>query len=125
MYTNAQQVYESNGKATDSNRKLEAGALFKIARMLETYRDAGADPVRSEHLVAALRSNLHLWTLFQSELAQENHELPADLRLDLLKLSAFVDQRTFEVLAEPVSSKIQALIDINRHIAAGLASSPA
>ena len=124
MYTSAQQVYEAVGKATDSNRKLEAAALFKIARKLETYRDAGKDPVRGEHLTEALLSNLRLWTLFQSELAQENHDLPADLRVDLLKLSAFVDQRTFEVMAEPVSEKIQALIDINRHIAAGLASTP-
>jgi flagellar biosynthesis activator protein FlaF len=122
MYTTAQQAYDAVGKATDSNRKLEAAALFKIARQMEIYRDAGKDPMRGEFLTGALLSNLRLWTLFQSELAQEDNELPSDLRVDLLKLSAFVDRRTFEVMAEPAPEKIQSLIDINRHIASGLAA---
>jgi flagellar protein FlaF len=124
MYTTAQQAYEAVGKATDSNRKLEAAALFKLARQLEIYRDAGSDPVQSELLNGALLSNLRLWTLFQTELAQPDSELPTDLRVDLLKLSAFVDKRTFEVMVEAAPEKIQALIDINRHLASGLTAVP-
>lgn len=125
MYTTAQQAYEAGGKATDSNRKLEAAALFKIARQMELYRELGADPTQSELLTGVLMSNLQLWTLFQSELSQADSELPTDLRVDLLKLSSFIDRRTMEVIAEPLPEKIQALIDINRHIATGLAAIPA
>jgi flagellar biosynthesis activator protein FlaF len=124
MYTTAQQAYEAVGKATDSNRTLEAAALFKIARQMELHRDAGRDPGRAELLNGALMSNLRLWTLFQSEVAQPDNELPTDLRVDLLKLSAFVDRRTFEVMVEPSPEKIQSLIDINRHVASGLAATP-
>ena len=124
MYTTAQQAYEAVGKATDSNRSLEAAALFKLARQMEIYRDAGRDPVRSELLNGALMSNLRLWSLFQSELSQPDSELPVDLRVGLLKLSAFVDSRTFEVMVEPAPDKIQSLIDINRHVASGLAATP-
>jgi len=42
-----------------------------------------------------------------------------------LRLSAFVDKRTFQVMAEPSPDKLQALIDINRNIAAGLSTAPA
>ena len=41
-------------------------------------------------------------------------------RLNLLQLSRFVDKRTFELLADPDAAKLQALIDINRNVAAGL-----
>jgi hypothetical protein len=34
----------------------------------------------------------------------------------------FVDRRTFELMTAPDTGRLQALIDINRHIAAGLAS---
>jgi flagellar biosynthesis activator protein FlaF len=43
-----------------------------------------------------------------------------ELRRDLLRLSGFVDKRTFEIMAEPEPTKLQALIDIDRNIAMGL-----
>ena len=54
-----------------------------------------------------------------------DNALPVDLRRDLLSLSAFVDRRTFDVMASPSPEKLSALIDINRHIASGLTGTPA
>lgn len=124
MFQNAQQAYEQGSKTTNSGRQIEARALFKAARMLEACRSGWEEPDRRERLNEALRLNMKLWTLFQTELAHPDHELPLDLRTDLLRLSAFVDRRTFQVMSQPDPEKLQALIDINRNIAMGLSVTP-
>lgn len=120
MFRNAQQAYEQGSKATDSGREIEARALFKSARMLEDCQRTWKNPDRRHRLNEALRLNQKLWTLFQTELARPDHELPLDLRTDLLRLSAFIDRRTFQLMSQPDPAKLQALIDINRNIAMGL-----
>jgi len=124
MYRNAQQAYEDVKKSATSGREIEAEALFKAARMIESCQKAWDAPDRRAKLREALRLNMKLWTLFQSELTRNDHELPLDLRRDLLRISLFIDKRTYEVMARPQPEKLQALIDINRHIASGLATAP-
>jgi flagellar protein FlaF len=118
-------AYEQGNKATDSNRSLESAALYKTARLLESCLKRWNDPDRESHLKEALSLNQKLWTFFQTELARPDHALPVGLRVDLLRLSAFVDRRTFDLLASPSPEKLTALIDINRHVASGLAGTPA
>lgn len=120
MFRNPMQTYEEASKTTDSNRKLEAQALFKAARMLEECQTGWNSPDISSRLEAALRYNQRLWTFFQGELLDPGHALPSELRQNLLQISGFIDKRTMEVLAEPGPDKLKALIDINRHIASGL-----
>ena len=120
MLNRAQQAYESGAKATDSSRELEAAALFKAARMLDQAKQQWGTSDGPAKLNEALRHNLRLWTLFQAELARPDHQMPVDLRVRLLKLSAFIDRRTFELMAHPEPEKIQILININRHVASGL-----
>jgi flagellar protein FlaF len=124
MFRNAQQAYEQGSKATASGRQLEARALFKAARILEDCQRGWESPDHQQRLSEALRLNLKLWTVFQTELARPDHELPLDLRTDLLRLSAFIDRRSFQMMSRPDPGKLQALIDINRNIAMGLASAP-
>jgi flagellar protein FlaF len=123
MYKGARETYEMGAKATDSGRALEAGALLKAARLLEACRDGWNAPDRAARLDAALRRNQRLWTIFQAELAEPSHELAGELRAKLLQLSGFIDRRTFEIMADPDPRKLQILIDINRHVAAGLSES--
>ncbi len=118
-------AYEQGNKSTDSNRSLEAAALYKTARLMENCLKAWSDPERGPRLREALSLNQKLWTFFQTELTRPDHALPVDLRIDLLRLSAFVDRRTFDLLASPSREKLTALIDINRHVATGLAGNPA
>ena len=115
-------AYEAGAKTAVTNRELEATALFKAARKLEACMQAWDTPGHAQQLDEALRYNLRLWTLFQCELAQPDHGIVPTLRRDLLRLSAFVDKRTFEIMSAPEPQKLQALIDIDRNIAMGLST---
>jgi flagellar protein FlaF len=90
--------------------------------MLEACQRSWDEPGRPAALDEALRHNMRLWTLFQAELAHPKHEMPVDMRVNLLKLSRFVDKRTFELMADPQPDRLQALIEINRNIGSGLSS---
>lgn len=125
MFVNVKQAYDQGTKTTVSGRQLEAGALFKAARRLEECQEKWNAPDSSERLHDALAHNQRLWTFFQSELVEPDHGLPMDLRRDILRLSLFIDRRTIEVIAEPYPEKLTALIEINRHIAAGLSANVA
>jgi flagellar protein FlaF len=103
--------------SADFGRTLEAAALIEAARHLEACAE---HPAR---LPGALCHNLRLWTVLKGELMRPDHEMPMDLRVDLMRLSALVDRQTFEVLAGPElgAEMVRALIDINRTVAGGLA----
>jgi flagellar protein FlaF len=118
-------AYDAAQKATPSGRELEAAALFKAARRLEAVKSHWEAPDRDALLLEALRYNQRLWTVFQAELERPDHGLPDELRLNLLRLAAFIDRRTFDLMANPDREKLQALIDIDRNIASGLAQQPA
>ena len=122
MFNSARQAYEQGAKTAVTNRQLEAAALFKCARMIEACQRGWDEPGRAASLDEALRNNMRLWTLFQAELARPEHEMPLEMRVNLLKLSRFVDKRTFEMMADPQPEKLQALIDINRNIGSGLSA---
>jgi flagellar protein FlaF len=124
MFASARRTYESGSRAAPSTRELEAAALYKAARQLEACRRDWDGPGHAQRLEEALRYNQRLWTFFQSEMASDDCVLPRELRLNLLHLSAFVDKRTFEVMAAPSPDGLQALIAIDRNIAAGLATHP-
>lgn len=122
MFPDPVSAYDAARKASTSSRDLEAQALFKAARQLEDCRDQWHAPELDRRLSEALRYNQRLWTFFQAELSRTDHPLPSELRANLLRISAFIDRRTLEILAEPAPGKLQSLIDINRHVAAGLSA---
>lgn len=121
MFSGARQAYDTGARTTTSGRELESAALTRAARMLEDCQRNLDDDGHAERLEHALRHNQRLWTFFQGEMVSPECALPRALRLNLLQLSRFVDKRTFELLSDPVREKLQALIDIDRQIAAGLA----
>ena len=122
MFASARRTYESGTKSAPSGRELEAAALYKAARQLEACRRDWGAPDHAQQLDNALRFNQRLWTFFQGEIAADDCALPRDLRRNLLQLSAFIDRRTFEVMANPTPEALQAMIEIDRHIAAGLST---
>ena len=77
-------------------------------------------PKHTQQLENALRYNQRLWTFFQGEIAADDCALPRELRRNLLLLSAFIDRRTFEVIAAPSPEALQALIEINRQVMSAL-----
>ena len=118
------EAYQHVEKVTGSGREIEAAVLTKAAVRLKECQDNWDAPDRDSRLAEALKYNQRIWSIFQSELSREDHELPKKLRLDILRLAAFIDRRIFETMAFPAPEKLKIIIDINNNLAAGLRSSP-
>lgn len=124
MYANAVGAYETISKMTMSGREIEATVLTKAARKLKACQEHWDTAHRDDMLEEALKFNQRIWSIFQSELSHEDNPLPKKLRLDIIRLSSFIDKRIFETMAEPSPEKLSIIIDINDNLAAGLRSSP-
>lgn len=117
-------AYKKTIDATISGRELEASVLTKAAHMLRSCREHWDDEDRFVKLDEALIFNQKIWTIFQDELIREDNPLPGKLRADILNLSLFIDKRIVEVMGDPSPEKLDAIIDINLNLAAGLRGSP-
>ena len=128
MYAHTQtqslRAYDRVSKATQSGREIEAAVLTKAALKLKKCQEDWDAPDRGNRLEEALKYNQRIWSIFQSELSREDHQLPKKLRLDILRLAAFIDRRIFETMAFPAPDKLTIVIDINNNLAAGLRGSP-
>ena len=123
--TQSLRAYESvSSSTTQSGREIEATVLTKAARKLRQCQEDWDAPDRDNRLEEALKYNQRIWSIFQSELSREDHQLPKKLRLDILRLAAFIDRRIFETMAFPAPDKLNIVIDINNNLAAGLRGSP-
>lgn len=119
------QAYKAAQKTTTmSGREIEASALAQAAKILTECRNNWDAPDREEILFMALRRNQMLWSIFQAELSDPNNPLPKELKEDILNLSLFIDKRTMEIMAFPSPEKLNAIIDINLNLAAGLRGEP-
>ena len=124
MYSNSVRAYETVDKATMSGRNLEAAVLTKAAQKLKICQDNWDSADLDKKLDEALKFNQRIWSIFQGELIREDHPLPKKLRLDILKLGAFVDRRILETMAYPSPEKLNIVVNINKNLAAGLRDSP-
>ena len=120
MPANPLDAYRTVEMATLSPRDLEASVLTKAAMKLKSLRDNWAQEGNDKMLEEALNFNQRVWTFFQVELSLDTNPLPEEIKRNLLSLSLFVDRRTFDALAYPAPEKLDALININLNIAAGL-----
>lgn len=121
-YSRAATAYGNAGRATVDQRELEANALLKAAHAFEDIR-RGWGPGSEAELDAALHYNRKLWTIFAAEAANAENPLPLEIRNNIANISIFVFKRTMELLAAPSAKKIEALIGINKALAAGLLGS--
>jgi flagellar protein FlaF len=74
--------------------RTEAWALLESARLMEGARTKGAD-----ELLAAVRRNWRLWTLFQANLVDAECTVPAAIRANLLGLANFIDSQAGRALS--------------------------
>jgi len=119
------QAYRTVQKTTTvSGREIEANAISQAATTLMECHNNWDAPARDEALAAALRRNQMLWSILQAELSDENNPLPTELKENILRLSLFIDKRTIDIMAFPSPDKLNALIDINLNLAAGLRGEP-
>jgi flagellar biosynthesis activator protein FlaF len=113
-------AYSKAQHATLSDREAEAAVLMKGAALLRHVQAHWSAPDREQTLEAALHYNQRVWTFFQVSLLDEQNPLPRQVKEGVLRLSAFVDRRIFDILAFPAVEKLDILIAINSNIAAGL-----
>jgi flagellar protein FlaF len=116
-------AYKKNVKTTISGRELEASVLTKGAMLLRACKENWDGQDRFRKLDDALVFNQRIWTIFQDELIREDNPLPAQVRGDILRLSLFVDKRIVEIMKDPSPEKLDAIININLNMAAGLRGS--
>jgi len=124
VYSHAVNAYKQVDKNTISGRETEARVLAEAALKLKRCQENWGGPDLDDRLDQALRYNQKIWSLFQGELEREDNPLPGKLKIDILRLAAFIDKRIFEVMAYPSSEKLTIIININQNIAAGLRGSP-
>jgi len=121
---NPMDAYKKVEQETISGSEVEAAVLIKAANKLEECQKNWDTDERESKLDESLKFNQLIWSIFQSELAAEDNPLPKDLRINLLRLSSFIDGRSLDTMAYPASEKLTILININRNIAAGLREQP-
>lgn len=124
MYNPAVDAYKQINKKTISGRETEARVLTEAALKLKKCQRNWGHNNLDVQLDEALRYNQKIWSIFQSELEREDNPLPGKLKIDILRLAAFIDKRIFEVMAYPSPEKLNIIININQNIAAGLRGSP-
>jgi flagellar protein FlaF len=123
VYANPAEAYKATEQTTLTGRDIEAAVLTKAAFKLKECQNNWDAENRDIRLEEALRFNQRVWSILQAEIAKEDNPLPAQLKLDLLSLSAFIDKRIIETMAYPSPEKLSIVIDINNNIAAGLRGS--
>ncbi|NLI82486.1 MAG: flagellar biosynthesis regulator FlaF [Deltaproteobacteria bacterium] len=117
-------AYKKVQMQTISGREIEANVLTKAAMALKDCQETWENGGSNGKLDEALRFNQLIWSIFQTELTKEENPLPREVRRNILMLSAFIDRRIFEVMAYPSPEKLNAIININLNLAAGLRGSP-
>jgi flagellar protein FlaF len=119
VYNNAFKKYQDVEKATMSGRETEARVLTQAAIKLQLCQKNWGDG-NFEELDSALKYNQKIWSIFQSELVNEDNPLPTDIKQNILRLAAFIDRRIFETMSYPSPEKLDIIIKINQNLAAGL-----
>jgi flagellar biosynthesis activator protein FlaF len=100
--------------------ELEGWAMIQAAIRLKDASESGDN----ETIMAAVRLNWRMWTIFQAELLDPACEVPMDIRGNLLSLANFIDKHTVAFIADPQPRMLEILISINRDLSAGLFASP-
>ena len=114
----AAKAYQTVATRTSSPRELEADLLLRAAHRLQSVNKQ--DEGQKDALSEALLYNRKLWQIFLVSATSEESSLPPELRQNVANLGLFVMNQTMNILAEPAKARLDALININRELAAGL-----
>lgn len=112
------QAYNKTQSLALSQRELEARALLKAASKLQWLKD-NWDPSIST-IDDPLSHNRQVWAIFLDAATDPASPLPQETRANMIGLSRFVINQCMKILFEPDPKKLDLLIEINQHIAAGL-----
>ena len=124
-HASAAGAYDQHAQAhTPDQRELEARVLLKAARQLQALKDDW-DNMTPELLDDTLRYNRQIWLMFvDTAMEDTSPDRPQELRNNIANLGMYIFNHSVDILASPVKTKLDILIDINREIAAGLMTKP-
>lgn len=111
-----QQYPKAPMPGTSAPGEIEAWGLTQAALRMMGAQESG----EKDAMIASVRLNWRLWTIFQAELLDPNSTVPEELRNNILTLAQFIDKHTLEFLGKPTPEKMAILISINRDLAAGI-----
>jgi flagellar biosynthesis activator protein FlaF len=115
------QAYSKTQSLSLNQRDLEARALLKAASKLQALKE-NWDPSVSA-IEDPLSHNRKVWSIFLASATEPDCPMPEEMRKNIVGLSRFVINQCMRILFEPDVKKLDLLIEINQHVAAGLRGS--
>jgi flagellar protein FlaF len=112
----AHNAYGKQGVPMRTPRGTEYAAFAQVTRKMQAADRLG--PTGFPDLVVALNENRRLWTILAAGVADEDNELPRDLRARLFYLAEFTFHHTRKILAG--EAKARPLVEINAAVMRGL-----
>lgn len=112
------QAYTKTQTLALSQRELEARALLKAASKLQALKENWDPSVAA--IDDPLSHNRQVWAIFLAAATDPECTLPPEVRKNIIGLGRFVINQCMRILFEPDRAKLDLLIEINQHIAAGL-----
>jgi flagellar biosynthesis activator protein FlaF len=111
-------AYARTAQSIATPRDIEAQALLKAARQLQDVINKWDQD--DSGLSAALLFNRKLWSIFVTDAISDTNPEVVSTRQNIANIGIFVMSQCAALQIKPEVDKLQALIDINRNIAAGL-----
>ncbi|GJE28824.1 flagellar biosynthesis regulator FlaF [Methylobacterium organophilum] len=118
----AANAYAKVSRSALSPREAEAAVLLKAAGRLQALQ-GNVEP-GSVALNEALIFNQKVWTVLASAVADPANPLPDDLRQNVSNLAVYVFRTIIDAMIEPSARKLETLVTLNHHLAAGLQGDP-
>lgn len=115
MSASGYSTYKSAVKQSTDTRDVEYRLLAQVTGALMEARD---DMKNVKKRVEAVSWNRDVWAALRTDLYDDNNQLPKELRAAIISISIWVEKETLAVMDN--LGDINALIDINRNIMAGL-----
>jgi flagellar biosynthesis regulator FlaF len=100
--------------------KLSRGEEDALALARSAVQIAEARKKGGAELTSALDNNLQLWVAIRTLMQRPECQLPKETRNNLIKLSQFAAQKTFEVANGVTDDILDSLINLNLQISEGL-----
>ncbi len=115
MSYNGYTAYKSIQNKTEDPRDIEYRLLAQVTGALIKGRD---NPAEFTKRVEAILWNRDVWSALRVDLSAEDNALPKALRASLISVSIWIEKETHALLDG--KGDIDAVIEINRNIMAGL-----
>jgi flagellar protein FlaF len=112
------QAYAKTQSLALSQRELEARALLKAASRLQALKENWDPSIAA--IEDPLAHNRKVWAIFLASATEDDCPLPPETRKNIIGLARFVINQCMRILFEPDVTKLDLLIEINQHVAAGL-----